>query len=63
MVQSTQHSLPTHSVTRRKSMPMLGMGRGRSKRGRNARSQAHMNPAMVVMLNPTVENLLEMPLA
>jgi hypothetical protein len=55
MVQSTQHILAAHSVTWRKSMSMLGMGQGKSKRGRYARSQAHMNSVMVEMQDPTVE--------
>jgi hypothetical protein len=62
-VQSTQHGFATHSVARRKPMSMLGVGRRRIKRGRYARSQAHMNAAMIVMQYPAVESVLEMPLA
>ena len=63
MVQSTQHDFATHSVARRKPVSVLGVGRGRSKRSRYPRSQAHMNSAMVVMQYPTVEKAFEMPLA
>ena len=63
MVQSTQHGFATHSVARRKPVSMLGVGRGRMKRGRYTRSQAHMNSAMIVMQYPAVENVLKMPLA
>jgi hypothetical protein len=63
MVQSTQHGFATHSVARRKPVPMLGIGRGWSKRGRYARSKAHMSSAMVVMQHPIVEKVLEVPLA
>ena len=52
----------THSAARRKSVSMLGAGRGRSNRGWYPRPQAHMNSAMVVMQDPTVEKVLEMPL-
>ena len=63
VVKSTQHGFATHSVARRKSVSMLGAGRGRRKRGRYPRSQTHVNSAMVVMQDPTAEKMLEMPLA
>ena len=63
MVQATQHSFVTHSVARWKSVPMIGAGRGRSKRVRYPRSQTHMNSALVVMKYPMVENVLEMSLS
>ena len=44
-------------------MPMLGAGRGRSKRIRYLRPQTHMYSAMIVMKYPTVENMLEMSLS
>ena len=61
MVQSTQHGFPTRSVTGRKLVSMTGVGRGRSNRDRYARSEAHMNPTMVVMRDPAIKNLLKMP--
>ena len=61
-MQSAQHSLATDSVARRKSVSVLGVGRGRSKRSRYPWSQAHVNSAMVVVQDPTVEKMLEMPL-
>jgi hypothetical protein len=41
---------------------VLGVGRGRSKRGRYRWSQAHTDSAMIVVQDPTVEKMLEMPL-
>ena len=63
MMQSAQHGSAAYSMASRKLVSMLGLGRQGIKRGRDTRSQAHLNTAVIVMAYPPLENVLQMPLS
>ena len=65
MMQSAQYSLAAHSMALRKPVSMFGLRRRWMKRDRDrdARSQVHVNAAVIVMAYPPLENVLQMPLS
>ena len=63
MMQSTEHSFAAHSMVLRKLVSMLNLGRRRKKRGGDTWAQAHVDPSVIVMEDPPIENVLEMSLS
>jgi len=62
-MQSAQRSFAAHSMASGKPVSMLRWGRRGMKWGRDTRSQAHVNAAVIVVAHPAMENVLQIPLA
>ena len=61
-MQPTEHSLAAHSMASGKPVSMLRLGGRGEKRGWDTGPQIHVNAAVIVMEDPVVENVLQMPL-